>query len=646
MSAADSPRKWVIAAILVASIASAAALYVASSSSSSRPAGKPASPKAPSSSSSSATAATAKASTTTTTSTTSTTSTTNASTADDAKPAKRDIPAPAAPVPVVAAVTVAVVADASPKKPVAAAVPPESPTRTEAAHIPAPESPVAAAAAAAPAPADLKASLNPKQKEELAQQLKNQGNELYKATKFEEAITYYSQAIELQPSSAVFWCNRAACYANLNDSPKVIDDCTKALELDPTYVKALHRRAIAFELQGRMRDALNDFTTMTILDGYKNPNAMAAAERLVKGIAETKANELLPTRKPMLPSFTFVQAYLEAFRPVIPSAAAEDATPEANLAAAHLQAALRECKDRDYDAADRSVAAAVAVVEDQEQTTEKAVAAFVWNMQGTFSFLKGQVDAAAESLEKSLLIDGTHINTMIKCSNILMEKGDAQATLATFEKALQITETDPDVFYHRGQVKFLLNDFAGACLDYQKSIDLDPKFPPAYIQLGVSQYKLGSIQTAMGTFKTAMSMFPSTSDVYNYFAELLQDQGRFQEAVEYYDKSIAMSPNQPMAYINKAMLMFQVFQDAPAAESLLRTALAKDPKCDLVYIQLANFLLPHGKVDEAVAYFDKAVELARTQPELVNVLIAKESVLAQYHVTQVLPASVIAEGFK
>ncbi|KAJ3371737.1 TOM (translocase of outer membrane) complex component [Allomyces arbusculus] len=586
----ENTRKWIVIAVLVASVAGIGALYV--SNNSAAPAG---------------------------------------SKGTDRKAAKKDKKE----------------APSSPKQaPAAAAAEPEAAARKidESAAAKKKDEAQAASTPAAPAPAPAAAepptALTPKQKAALAVQLKDQGNDLYKKSKFQEAIECYSKAIDLQPTSAVFWCNRAACHANLNDPKSVVEDCTKALALDPAYVKALHRRAIAYEQLGQLRDALNDFTTITILDGYKNPNAMNAAERLLKTLAETQALAMLPNKKPMLPSATFVSAYLEAFRPA-PCPALEGKTPEPDTPEFYLAAALAHIKAKEYELADEAITKAVSLV-----TEENLVAAHVYNLQGTFLFLKGQVEEASAAFERSLALDATNVNTLIKMSNILMERGEVDQTLQMFERALQVNDQDPDIYYHRGQVKFLSNDFGGCILDYQKSLDLDPTFPAAYIQLGVSQYKLGSIQTAMGTFKKAMAEFPTTADIYNYYGELLMDQGRFPEAVEQYDKCINLAPVSPMAYINKATLMFQVFQDAPQAERLLRTALEKDPRCDLVYVQLANFLLPQGKVDEAIKYFDKAIDLARTLPELVNAIMAKENVLAQYHVTQALPASLIAETLK
>ncbi len=71
---------------------------------------------------------------------------------------------------------------------------------------------------------------------------------------YSQAIAYYPK---LNAQCAVFYSNRAACYANLNQFDRVIDDCTTALQVDPTYVKAMLRRANAYEKTERITDALH-----------------------------------------------------------------------------------------------------------------------------------------------------------------------------------------------------------------------------------------------------------------------------------------------------------------------------------------------------------------------------------------------------
>lgn len=148
-----------------------------------------------------------------------------------------------------------------------------------------------------------------------------------------------------------------------------------------------------------------------------------------------------------------------------------------------------------------------------------------------------------------------------------------------FATALEQNSEDPDIYYHRAQLHFILGEFAEAAKDYQKSIDLDRDFIFSHIQLGVTQYKMGSIASSMATFRRCIKNFDQTPDVYNYYGELLLDQQKYQEAIEKFDRAVEMERTvKPMAMnvlplINKALALFQWKQDFAEAEKLCERAL-------------------------------------------------------------------------
>jgi len=99
---------------------------------------------------------------------------------------------------------------------------------------------------------------------------KERGDEAYKNAGFEDAIGYYTQCIdalkrENKISSELAikaLSNRAACYKQISNFDGVIEDSTAVLEADPENVKALIRRAQAFEAVERYRFALQDVKTV------------------------------------------------------------------------------------------------------------------------------------------------------------------------------------------------------------------------------------------------------------------------------------------------------------------------------------------------------------------------------------------------
>ncbi|KAG6541934.1 hypothetical protein Mapa_016659 [Marchantia paleacea] len=88
------------------------------------------------------------------------------------------------------------------------------------------------------------------------------GNDLFKAGRFSEATTAYGEGLEADVENAVLLCNRAACRAKLGQWEKAVEDCNAALDVHPTYIKALLRRAQCFFNLERLDDAFRDYEVL------------------------------------------------------------------------------------------------------------------------------------------------------------------------------------------------------------------------------------------------------------------------------------------------------------------------------------------------------------------------------------------------
>ncbi|KAN0078116.1 hypothetical protein V8E55_010173 [Tylopilus felleus] len=460
-----------------------------------------------------------------------------------------------------------------------------------------------------------------------AASLKTRGNTLYQARNFEQAIDLYTQAIQVSPRpEPVFYSNRAACYMYMSppQHERVVEDCDDALRQDPNYVKALNRRATALESLNRFEEALRDFTAATILEKFQNETAAQAVERVLKKLATAKAQSILATREPRLPSQTFISAYFAAFRkrplPMLTETPSQgDQT---------LLLALEALEAADYQHA------LTLVNEALEQGISWDIGrAEALNLRGTFKFLTAHVHGAKADLLESLALNPSFTQSLVKLASVYMEEGDNVQAMKCFEDAIKINENDPDVYYHRGQVFFITNDFASAATNYTKSSALDQTFVFSHIQLAVAQYKLGNLANSMATFRRTMTSFPSRGEVCNYYGELLLDQQRFQDAIEKFDRAIelekANSPPNPLPLVNKALAIFQWRQDLPGAEALCREALVLDASCEPAVATLAQLALQKSEVEVAIAWFEKQVEMARGEAEITAALTYLEASKAQ-----------------
>ncbi|KAI1327324.1 mitochondrial precursor protein [Xylariaceae sp. FL0255] len=484
-------------------------------------------------------------------------------------------------------------------------------------------------------------NLTPEQRNEYALKLKAAGNKSYGSKDYNRAIDLYSKAILCKPDP-VFYSNRAACYNALSEWEKVVEDTTAAVNLDPLYVKALNRRANAYEHLQQYSDALLDVTASCIMDDFRNQNSAAMVERMLQLVAEQKAEAILKSKDPeKLPSPIFVSNYIQSFRDQPRPAGLDDSVElSAESGMGQLQLGLQAMAKKTHEGYEEAARVFEKALELGELGEYEALA---YNLRGTFRCLRGSQEAALSDMNKSIELDPSMTQSYVKRASMHMEAGSRDLASKDLEDAIKANPDDPDIYYHRGQLHFVLSEWQSAARDYQKSIDLDGKFIFSHIQLGVTQYKMGSVASSMATFRRCIKNFSRVPDVYNYYGELLLDQGEFDQAIAQFDTAMEMEKaNKPTAMnvlplINKALTIFQKTHEYTEAEQLCNKALIIDPECEIAVATMAQLLLQQGKITDALKKFEKVAEIARTQGEIVTAISYAEATRTQIQVQEKYP---------
>ncbi|KAI0091899.1 hypothetical protein BDY19DRAFT_927338 [Irpex rosettiformis] len=115
--------------------------------------------------------------------------------------------------------------------------------------------------------------------DEIAQNFKSQGNDYFKGKRYREALAFYTQGVDAKPTDPALQeallCNRAACNLELKNYRSVLNDCSRALALNPRSSKAYYRSASALAALQRYEECLDccdrcltydvDNATVTIL---------------------------------------------------------------------------------------------------------------------------------------------------------------------------------------------------------------------------------------------------------------------------------------------------------------------------------------------------------------------------------------------
>ncbi|CAH0777934.1 unnamed protein product [Bemisia tabaci] len=104
-----------------------------------------------------------------------------------------------------------------------------------------------------------------------ANRLKDEGNAKFKNMEFKESALAYTAGLRTCPlcftkDRAILYANRAAAKIQLDLKSAAIKDCSKSIELEPTYIKPYIRRAKLYEQTDKLDEALADHKKIIELD--------------------------------------------------------------------------------------------------------------------------------------------------------------------------------------------------------------------------------------------------------------------------------------------------------------------------------------------------------------------------------------------
>ncbi|XP_028131475.1 mitochondrial import receptor subunit TOM70-like [Diabrotica virgifera virgifera] len=474
-----------------------------------------------------------------------------------------------------------------------------------------------------------------------AQKYKTQGNEFFKRGKYDEAIACYNSAIETIPEEhkldlATYYQNRAAAYEQLKKWSSVISDCTKAIELNNRYEKALFRRAKAEEMLKDWVNALDDITTVCLLQNFQNQATMLMADRVLKELGKQNAAEAIKNRIPVIPSRSFIKTYFSSFSEDPVFKKLQEISEPLGLGdlKGFLKAKLAFATER-YDEVISACTEELNLSESESQYKFEAL-----SLRASFYFLTGQFKEALEDLtfiidskEADLLIK---VNSLIKRSSIYMQTEKIQDCLADFEAAAELGPEVSDVFHHRGQVKLLMEQIEDARKDFEKAVALNPDFAVAVVQKCYADYRYAMqvkdvtlLMQTMHDFRMAIERFPNCAETYVLFAQVKTEKQEFHEAEKLYQTAMEIDPHNASIYVHRGLLLLQWKGEIENAVELMKEAVKVDDKSEFAYETLGTVEVQRGNLVLAIELFNKAIALARSEMEMVHLFSLRDAASSQ-----------------
>lgn len=284
--------------------------------------------------------------------------------------------------------------------------------------------------------------------------LKNEGNHLFKHGQFGDAVEKYTQAIEGCAEAGVespedlciLYSNRAACYLKDGNSTDCIQDCTKALELQPFSLKPLLRRAMAYESLERYRKAYVDYKTVLQLD-----TGVQAAHDSVHRITKMLIDQDGPDWRDKLPEI-----------PVVPLSVQQ--------------------QHRDKPLSEEQVQARAARAAQEEARIREAKFTLL-KQEGNELVKRGCFQEAAEKYTQCLSLQPSECAVYTNRAICFLKLNRFEEAKQDCDSALQLEPSNKKAFYRRALAHKGLKDYLSASTDLQEVLQLDPNVREAEQEL-------------------------------------------------------------------------------------------------------------------------------------------------------------------
>lgn len=175
-------------------------------------------------------------------------------------------------------------------------------------------------------------------------------------------------------------------------------------------------------------------------------------------------------------------------------------------------------------------------------------------VRGNIYYDQQRFKEAFTSYQKTVEIDDEHEIAILKLCQIELILKNYDLAIEMVNKALRINQMNPTSYYLKGFIYLDAGDTAIAVSSFQTAIEVDPKHYDSYIMLGKiwAEVKPEFSETY---YDQALELEPESVEALYNKGVLLQNQDRYSESYQIYDRIISIDSSAYFAYYNKGYVL-------------------------------------------------------------------------------------------
>lgn len=187
-----------------------------------------------------------------------------------------------------------------------------------------------------------------------------------------------------------------------------------------------------------------------------------------------------------------------------------------------------------------------------------------------FSKAENYEEVAKIYISKGMYKDAINVLSSSNSKEARILRALAYLKLEDYEKSKEeltgLDDSSPIFYKVKGIVDYYTGNLYDALRELSLAISLYPLDAELYYFRALTKMKLGL--NGDDDLNTAMSLNPYYAEVYFSKGILLESEGKFEEAINYYTKAISLKPSYVNAYVRRAKVLMKLGKEEEAYKDI------------------------------------------------------------------------------
>ncbi|MBI1192763.1 MAG: tetratricopeptide repeat protein [Bacteroidetes bacterium] len=352
---------------------------------------------------------------------------------------------------------------------------------------------------------------------------------------WEEALSAYTMAIEIDPDYAEAYLRRANLYRHRQEFSLAIADYNKAIRLNP-YAEAFYdarvrTRILAMDLEGAEQD-------------------LADSRKIVRD--EPTA------REQRADAYLMLENYEAAAAELAPLLSAE--FMDTVLALKQSQALLGQGELQEAEVAARRA------------LDLNPLSSVAHDQLGLVLMARGEYAPARQAFDQALELNPEFALARFNRGMASLRLGNFEEALDDMNQAMALSRDVPNMHFARALTRKSLGDWGGALNDYNKALGFDAGFQQALFNRAVTRKMLGDYDGARRDAEQLLRLSPNDPQIWNLRGNVALLFDQFTEAISHYTQAINMDAAYAEAWHNRGIAHLMRLEPLRGCPDLVRSA--------------------------------------------------------------------------